>query len=99
MDADVIAEYKKGISAAQWPVYPGKELEEAEAAFVSVQKEADALLASSQKQIEYLSAELKQIEDLKQSIRDLTVDDYLAKHPELAAEIDLEAEKKDYIPW
>lgn len=99
MDAEVLSEYKKAIASIEWPSYKGTELEEVQAEFASLQKEADSLLTSSEEQIKFLSTELEKLEKLKKGIQSLTVDEYLADNPEIAKEIDQEAEAKSYMPW
>lgn len=99
VDPAVIAAYRKAISEVEWPSYPGTELAEAQAEFATLQTEAERLRGVAEVEIERLSAELSELEELKTKIRTLTADEYLAKHPEIAAEVDAEAERRYYMPW
>jgi F-type H+-transporting ATPase subunit d len=66
------------------PKYEGPDLQEAKAQFTALHKEAEALVATSQKRMAEIEAEIAAIQKEKERIATTTIDDELAADPELA---------------
>lgn len=99
VDPKLLAAYKKAASSIKWPSYPGQEVQRIEAEFAKLQGEAERLRGLATANVERITAELKELELLKSQMRSLTADEYLARHPELASQVDAETERRFYMPW
>jgi F-type H+-transporting ATPase subunit d len=79
------------------PSYEGDDVAKAQARFAELNTQADALAAASAARAVEIQAELASIEQEKARISTVTVDEELAADPVMAAEIDAEVAKNDFL--
>jgi len=79
------------------PSYKGDDVEQAKARFAELGKQAESLAAASQARAKEIEAELEGILAAKARIGTVTVDEELSADPKMAAEIDSEVTKNNFL--
>ncbi|EFN57368.1 hypothetical protein CHLNCDRAFT_56064 [Chlorella variabilis] len=97
IDPKLVQQFKQAYETMKLPKYEGTELQEATAQFAALQKEAEALVTSSQIRIAEIQTEIANIQKEKERIATTTIDDELAADPELAKEVDEEVQKNYFM--
>ena len=84
----IVDQFKSGLDGVKYPAYDGKELEETAAVFKKLVAEAEKLAEEAKKREIEIEAELKAIEEDKQKLATITMDEVFEREPALKAEVD-----------
>ena len=85
---EIVDQFKSGLDGVKYPAYDGKELEETAAVFKKLVAEAEKLAEEAKKREIEIEAELKAIEEDKQKLATITMDEVFEREPALKAEVD-----------
>ncbi|KAI8107917.1 hypothetical protein M9435_002944 [Picochlorum sp. BPE23] len=97
LDASIVDKFEKAYKSMKIPEYEDKEIKNVAERFKAIVDQAEKISAESKKRVEAIMIELEQIDTQKKQLKTATIDEELAKDPELAKEIDETNEKNSFL--
>jgi len=97
LDASIVDKFEKAYKSMKIPEYEDKEIKNVAERFKAIVDQAEKISAESKKRVEAIMIELEQIDKQKKQLKTATIDEELAKDPELAKKIDETNEKNSFL--